>query len=453
AISAGQILSLIFAVYSIYLFSLIMRILIKDIFFIICSVFYFTFSYWFWYYSMDAELHIPNIFFMLLSINLYIKLYREPSVKYVIYSAVINSFLIIFHQTNLIIFSITLLFNLEYFSDKKKVLVIWVISFLMITIIPYIIIPHYFLGISSTSDLIEWLTRYQSKGYWSNITQNYLIDSMKGFSFALTGGGKIKLITNSVLALLVLVYYFKKIFLKKIDRIELYIFCIFIFYSGIVIYWHPANPENWWAVMPFSILLFKAAESLKNTPVLFRGFDFTQKNISSLRILLLSFFSIFSIFLFKLFLNKIIKLFFIIWLLYSFNAVFNGYIVKYHKKESNQCFNIIHNLNKIYNQGDLIISLGEGDLANLNVYLKYFTKYNFTTIAIELDLYSGSLEKTIESIACKINQTHGKIILINDLYDVNGISQLSKMHKLNNLKNSLHEFIYKINKNKVIINL
>jgi len=452
AILTGQILSMVFAAYSIYLFGTIVKSLIKDEFLSVLSVFTFTFSYWFWYYSMDAELHIPNMFFTLLAIKFFIDYYKNPTAKKLIFCAAINSFLVIFHQMNLLIFGLSFLFCYDYYSEKRKAFFIWAVSFAVITVCPYVLIPKYIFGITDFNGLLEWLTRYQSKGYWSNITDNYFLDSLKGFSFALTGGGKFKLIINSAMVISMILYYINKMLIRKIDRIELYIFSVFIFYAGIVIYWHPSNPENWWAIVSFNILFYKMAEAVKYNSKIATGINLGSKNAKSVLWILIGICFTLIIFGFKLLASRILKLFLIIWAIYSFNAVLNGYIIKYHDKEKNPSFKIISRINNIYADGDFVIGLGEGYLGNLNVYLKYFTKINYSTMAIELDLNSGSIEKTFNSIEKKVKESSGKVILLPDLTDSDGVIQLSKMHRVPGLKNSIDSFIEKIGKEKIVLN-
>jgi len=420
---AGQIFSIISAIFCIYLIYKIADALFDNAIIKISCAALVNFSYWFWYYSMDAELHLPNMFILLL-ISYNILRYIQTSQKINFYIAVTLCGLApAFHQVNLMIF-ISALFLLTYTADTLKNKISVIIKFctalFCFTIIPYLFCAYYFLKIKNFQTLMTWLTRYQQKGYWSNVTTNYFADTLKGLSYALFGGGTKKIILLIFIISIVLIFQIYFLKRKQKNNFRLFLILLTILYSAVVIYWHPNNPENWWALVfilfLFSEALDKILTTLKNQKIKFLIFAFI-----------------------------------VILAIYQFYAVFFGYIKKYSREKNNKYFIATQTLKKLseLNNNAFILTLGAGEWTHLNIYLPYFAKNNFATIAAELD--NNDLINAFDNLEKKIND-YQRVILFSDLTNKEAIAELAMIHKITYdlLNYKIQELLNKLSEKNII---
>ena len=409
---AGQVFSLVSALIALVFMYMLTYELFFDKITALAAALFFNFSLWFMYYSMDVELHIPNIAGLIIAVYLVNKIIVDHNRITERLLAALCAFMLLMHQLNFFLWGISFCFSLYYSSGKKKTVVLWIVSVVVLAVLPYIIIPRYYFNIKNPAEMIRWLTRYQSKGYWSGITGNYFLESILGLTTSILGGGVYKQIIIAMAGTGTIIFYIFKAISRKIRGIEVYIIALFVCYAGIIIYWHPANPENWWALLYFILLVFLFAENLI---IMKKKFEY------SIRCLLVVLF------------------------LYQLYAVIYGYIIKYHKREFNKTLVLTEKLNKMYGDGNnLIICPGEGDYAGLSMYLKYFTKLQFISMAVEFDRFDGSLDKTLNQIEKSMNKNFTQIIFTEDMFDRRPFEQLARMHRIPELPDIMNNYYIEI---------
>ncbi len=405
---AGQCFSIIFSVLSLTALAIFFYKFFFDKRIAFFAVQFFSLTYWFWYYSIDVELHIPNIFGIICALWLMFEYNLSKKNSFNFMLALLCSFMILMHQLNLILWGISFIFAIACSTDRKRVLIVWTVCVFFAALLPYIILPYYFFDFKSPSEFWVWITRYQTKGYWAGITQHYFNDTIRGISGAIFGGGKIKQVLTFFLLLSTIFFYCSKAITKKITLMEYYIISLFFGYSIIIIYWHPANVENWWSILFFIILLFKFFENL----------ICMNKRL-----------------------QMPVKISILILLIYIYYAVFFGYIKKYSALSFNKPLAFIHNLQKKYSEKNILfICAGEGDYARFTVYLKYFSKLEFISLAAELDKYNGNIDKTLNSIEISLRTKSKTILLADDVFNIEAAGELGRMHKIPELPDILKNY-------------
>ncbi len=142
-----QLISLFFGILTlIFIYKILLSLTYKP-FLSIAGVLMIAFSYAFWLFSVEAEVHMPGIFFIVSGI--YFLFFQEKRSKYFI-SAILFSLSAAFHLTNiLILFSVFLLFITRK-TKMKEILIFYGVY------IPFTIFQYFLFSIFSKTDLISF---------------------------------------------------------------------------------------------------------------------------------------------------------------------------------------------------------------------------------------------------------------------------------------------------------
>ncbi|HOK39564.1 MAG TPA: hypothetical protein PLD27_00795 [bacterium] len=393
-----QIINSLIANFSILIFFLIIEKITKNK---LCAFLISLLSgttLWHFKYAVDLEVHSYNAFIIsLLFLNL---LYLNS--KNIFLLAIIFAIAVLFHQINIFILP-TIIFALIYRKlSIKKIFYFFIISFSIIGF-SYFFIGYFFLKLNTIIKFYKWLTYYQQLGYWGGFSLQTFSDTINGFAQSFIGKGNNKIFLFYFFIFLLLFIFVKNIknfFANYFYELGIFFFW-FIFQSAVVIYWHPLNIENWLSQLaiwlPAAIIL---------------NFLITQKKI------------------------KIIYGILLIAFILNFFNIYKYYI--YPNKFEEKSINLVI-IKKIKNEvkanENLIIS-GEGEYANLTIYIKYFLP--------EIKLYS--IDEILVENKSDFNIMVNKINSITDgwiLSDVfNNFEPLLNKHKIS--KSNYLNFVDKI---------
>ena len=153
------------------------------------------FSFGYWFYSINVEVYIIPLIFILMSIHLYNQ--KSNITLIALFSAVAA----LFHQIH-ILFGITLM--ITFFVRNKYTLrqiAFFSIAYFLVIAIPYILVMSY-LNISSFDDISYWLTKYHHEvNSWNDISFSMIVKDLVGFTRSLVstyGMFRIEIITDAL---------------------------------------------------------------------------------------------------------------------------------------------------------------------------------------------------------------------------------------------------------------
>lgn len=144
-----------------------------------------AFSYGVWFYSVNVEVYMPPLFFILLC--LYILTSKDFGKSDTWKIAILHSLAILFHQVN-ILFAIVMLYVLirnRVFASVFKYTAIG----LLITGGTYFIAGWVVMGNDSVSSWVHWMQGYTvGNGYWQPLSAKTPVNVLTGFGHAFIGG-------------------------------------------------------------------------------------------------------------------------------------------------------------------------------------------------------------------------------------------------------------------------
>ncbi len=143
------------------------------------------FSYGFWFYSINIEVYLPPLFFILLSLyTLTKKEFLASDAKRV---AILHSLAILFHQVN-VLFVPVVLYCLFRRKMYKSIWTYTILSFI-ITITVYFVIGWFIEGHTTFASWLSWMQGYTvGHGYWQPLSFKTPIHVLTGFGHAFIGG-------------------------------------------------------------------------------------------------------------------------------------------------------------------------------------------------------------------------------------------------------------------------
>lgn len=291
---------------------------------------------WHFKYAVDLEVHSYNGFIDCLVIL--ILLYFKNNFHIFIFLLPAFIIAVLFHQINALLFP-TIIFALVYKKIPIKTIIIFLLMLLGILSIIYIFIGFHFLKLNSIKKFYEWITYYQQLGYWGGFTIDTIKDSILGFAYSIVGKGYKKVLIFYFILIFYLAVFLRnfKYFIKNYFY-ELGIFLFwFSFQSAVVIYWHPLNIENWLSQLAIWIPIAVISKFL-----------FDKYN--------------------KILVSGIIIIFFIS----NYFIIYKNYIKPFSSAQNNMNLIITKKIHTIVPDNANLIILGEGEYANLNIYLLYF---------------------------------------------------------------------------------
>jgi hypothetical protein len=144
-----------------------------------------AFSYGVWFYSVNVEVYMPPLFFILWS--LYVLTNKDFSVKDIWKIAVLHSLAILFHQVN-ILFTIVVLYVLIRNRIFKSVIGYGMLG-LLITGGAYFTIGWFVVGTNSFDSWLNWMQGYTvGHDYWQPLSAKTPVNVIMGFGHAFLGG-------------------------------------------------------------------------------------------------------------------------------------------------------------------------------------------------------------------------------------------------------------------------
>lgn len=170
-------------------------------------------SYGFWCYSVNIEVYLPPLFFILLCLYTLTKKEYNESTAWKL--AVFHSLAILFHQMN-ILFAAIALFSLWKKKMYRPMLQYAILGF-VITAGTYFIIGWYVEGHNSMGQWMSWIEGYAvGHGYWQPLNYKTPLYALTGFARAFTGG-------HFLFQLPVLEAYLQQSFASHALRDEIYL--------------------------------------------------------------------------------------------------------------------------------------------------------------------------------------------------------------------------------------
>lgn len=142
-------------------------------------------SYGVWFYSVNIEVYMPPIFFILWC--LYVLSDRDFSQKNIWKIAVLHSLAILFHQVNILFIPVVIyvLIKNGILSSVFK----YAVAGLMITGGVYFIVGWEILGNDSLVSWLHWMQGYTvGHDYWQPLSAKTPLHTLTGFSHAFAGG-------------------------------------------------------------------------------------------------------------------------------------------------------------------------------------------------------------------------------------------------------------------------
>jgi len=245
-----QLLSLFMGLATLAVIYRIFKSLKLSFFYRLSGLFMIAFSFLFWYFSIETEVHMPGFFFMTLGI--YYLFFKPGNWLYWAMAALMFAFSAGFHLTNgLITVSILLFFIYTRTPFKRIVIFYSLYGFFMA-------IPYLLLVLTTRINLLTWakdtllgksvFTGYSYSGTHFSRWRTFSIHSL-GDSLGSVKNGIIKSdgSLTGLLASLLLIFFALVIIwrlMKKKDKGETYYFLFwlipfFLFFT----YWQPANYE------------------------------------------------------------------------------------------------------------------------------------------------------------------------------------------------------------------
>lgn len=146
-----------------------------------------AFSYGPWFYSVNIEVYMPPIFFVLLS--LYIMTRSENNHKDVWVVSLLHSAAILFHQVNVLFIPVVLFWIVNTFPHKRPVLLArYMIAGLLLSGSVYLFVGYFNEGHRQIETLAKWLAGYTiGHDYWKWPGTDTPLKVMAGFCRAMVG--------------------------------------------------------------------------------------------------------------------------------------------------------------------------------------------------------------------------------------------------------------------------
>lgn len=147
-----------------------------------------AFSYGTWFYSVNVEVYMPPMFFILCSLYLISK--TTPQQKDIWMIALFHALAVLFHQVN-ILFCVVVLFWImtnRKSMDVGKALLAYVATGILLVGGTYVLAGWFIEGHDNISAFSDWLLGYTvGHGYWRPIGADTLVHVLTGFSRAFIG--------------------------------------------------------------------------------------------------------------------------------------------------------------------------------------------------------------------------------------------------------------------------
>ena len=145
-----------------------------------------AFSYGFWFYSVNIEVYLPPLFFVLCC--LYILTDKNFSAKDVWKIAILHTLAILFHQVNILLAPVILFVFLQHKFPAKAWLQYMVIG-TVVTIGTYFVAGWIIEKHDSFAGWIRWMEGYTvGHGYWQPLSLKTPLHVATGFLHAFIGG-------------------------------------------------------------------------------------------------------------------------------------------------------------------------------------------------------------------------------------------------------------------------
>lgn len=211
-----QLFSLMFGLMSLVIIYRILKHLVESQFFQIMGVILISCTYGFWYYSVEAEVHMAGLFFILWGI--YNLLFKPTDLKHLIWIACLFSLAAGFHLTNGLIAITVLLFFI--YGKKSWILVLKFYLFYLF----FLAIPYFIFSLFTRIDLFK---HFKNILFGKNIFSGYRINrwetlSLKSVAGSIQSAGKVILfpfsqfsILLSLVLLLLMVVFIVFFLIKK----------------------------------------------------------------------------------------------------------------------------------------------------------------------------------------------------------------------------------------------
>ncbi len=257
-----QLISLFFGLLTlIFIYKILLSLTYRH-FLSIAGVILIAFSYSFWLFSVEAEVHMPGIFFIVS--GLFVLFFHERDSKRYITSAILFSLAAGFHLTNiLILFSVLLIFITRRIKIKEILMFYGIYTL-------FTALQYFLFSILSHSDLISFFKNVlfgkdpfagYRISYWSNISIETLFLSLGSIKNAIFEGTN-QLFSCGLMAILILflvIGLFKKSFKSNINCFLFWMIPYFVFFS----LWDTKNIEfKLNIVIPILIIFIISISSL-----------------------------------------------------------------------------------------------------------------------------------------------------------------------------------------------
>ncbi len=229
-----QIVSLFFGLLTlIFIYRILLSVTSKP-FLSIAGVIMIAFSYSFWLFSVEAEVHMPGIFFIISGI--FFLFFQEKHSKKYFISAILFSLSAGFHLTNILILVSVLLVFIARKTKMKEILIFYGVY------IPFTFFQYFLFSIFSKTDLISFFKNVlfgkdifagYRISYWSPISIETLFFSLNSVKNAIFEGSSffISLLLFAFLLTLTGVVIAKRNLKSTIDCFLFWMLPYFLFFS------------------------------------------------------------------------------------------------------------------------------------------------------------------------------------------------------------------------------
>ncbi len=266
AMPVHQGISALFGALGIVVFFNLVKRLTADRFAASISSALLAFSYGYWAYSVEAEVYIPCLFFVLLALSYLYRFLERPRLRYVLIIAALNGAAVWFHISAGLLWPsvVFVLFSSRQLPLRKRLRfsVLYSVLLLLLAAAPYAVVACAHVGTSRES-ILGWLTYNASIGSWGTWSRggtlflamagfgqtffgDYLLGLLRAGEFAVTRGvllGAVPFLAAAVFLVLLLGQL--RSAWRRYRLLLVGSLVPFFSYSILIAWWDPDEVEQW----------------------------------------------------------------------------------------------------------------------------------------------------------------------------------------------------------------
>lgn len=218
-------------------------------------------AYAYWYYAVEIEVYTVATLFLLVCLDLLLRLLVRPTLRLWVLLGVAQGGAILFHQTN-VLFCVPVLAcavhsgTMQPWARRVRDWLAYSLALALTVGLPYLFVGVVVSGFRSSAAFVAWLTEYTRTGWWGGpITAAKWADLGAGLADTLAqpGGALLWLL---LLGLLVL--HLRTLFRASPALLQILLAWL-LTYGAFFLWWEPDNIEFWIASLPPALLLLALA--------------------------------------------------------------------------------------------------------------------------------------------------------------------------------------------------